>query len=66
MVPAIMEKMFVEKFFHILAHFPFSKSERQLDYYDQKVNTRVALQFAERLKAHKIKAFQEYFRNAWN
>ena len=52
MVPAIMEKMFVENFFHILAHFPFSKSERQLDYYDQKVSTRVALQFAERLKAH--------------
>ena len=44
-----MEMIFVD-FFHISAQFPFTKSEKELDYYYQKVNIRVTSRVVKRLK----------------
>ena len=38
------------RLFHFLAQFVFTTSEKELDYYHQKVNVRVASRVAERLK----------------
>ena len=38
------------KFFHILAQFSFSTSEKELAYYHQRVNVRVASRVAKHLK----------------
>ena len=40
-----MEKMFVG-FFHVLAQFLFTTSERELNYYKEKVNIRFASQIS--------------------
>ena len=43
------------RLFHVLAKFLFITCKTELDYYHQKVNLRVALQFAERLKTSDLK-----------
>lgn len=40
----------IQSLFHILAQFPPTTSESELDYYHQKVNIRVASRFTEQLK----------------
>ena len=45
--------------FHVLVQFPFTTSETDLDYYQKKVNVRVASRVAERFKT-------EYLRKSGN
>ena len=40
----------IRRFFHISTQFPFTTSERELDFYHQNVNRRVASRVTERLK----------------
>ena len=48
-VSAMLGKIFVD-FFNFLAQFIFTTSGKELDYYHQKVNVRVASQVFKRLK----------------
>ena len=52
--------------FHILAQFPFTTSESELDYHHEKVNLRVASRIAERLKTTDFRKFQENLSKAWD
>ena len=53
--------------FHVLAQFPFTTKEPELDYYRQQVKVRVASRFAQQLKtlemrklgSSEIRKFQE-------
>ena len=49
------------RLFHVLAKFPFTKSESELDYYHQKVNIRFASRAAKRPKIYdlSVRNFQE-------
>ena len=38
------------RLFHVLAQLPFNPSERELVYYQERVNVRVASRVSERLK----------------
>ena len=51
--PEIMKQMF-EDFCYILTQFPFSISEKELGYFHQEVNVRVASRVDKRLKLRKI------------
>ena len=48
--PVSIKKENVCRLFQILAQFPFTKSETELDYYHQKVNARVVSQIAKLFK----------------
>ena len=54
------------RLFHFLAQFLFTTSETELDYYQQKVNVRVASRVAERLKTFKKISRKKFQENPWN
>lgn len=41
---------YLQRLFKVLAYFPFTTSETERDYYQRKLNVRVALRVAKQLK----------------